>query len=231
MVIEVGIRPADLLRIRRSDVHWTAQTLRWPASAKGQGAPARTVPLTAGGLQALRAFDASIALDPTQTEPYLALVSLKGVAVDDPRVGAMETLARRKAKLGHDHPDTLQSMNDLANGYGKDGRLADALKLHEETLARRKAKLGHAHPDTLWSMYNIARCHALFVPKAADKGKEAELAIEWLQKAVAAGYNNIAQIKADADTDLDALRGREDFKKLVADLEAKLSKDNKQDRR
>ena len=45
--------------------------------------------------EALRAFDASIALDPTQTEPYLALVSLKGVAVDDPRVGAMEALARR----------------------------------------------------------------------------------------------------------------------------------------
>jgi tetratricopeptide (TPR) repeat protein len=45
--------------------------------------------------EALAAFDASIALDPTQTEPYLALVSLKGVSVDDPRIGAMERLAER----------------------------------------------------------------------------------------------------------------------------------------
>jgi eukaryotic-like serine/threonine-protein kinase len=48
---------------------------------------------------------------------------------------------------------------------------------------------------------------------------DADRAMEWLQKAVAAGYKNAAQIKKDAD--LDSLRVREDFKKLVADLEAK----------
>ena len=30
-----------------------------------------------------------------------------------------ETLALRKAKLGPDHPDTLASMNNLANSYGQ----------------------------------------------------------------------------------------------------------------
>ena len=54
-----------------------------------------------------------------------------------------------KAKLGPDHPDTLTSMNNLADSYDALGRHADALKLREETLALRKAKLGPDHPDTL----------------------------------------------------------------------------------
>ena len=57
-----------------------------------------------------------------------------------------------KAKLGPDHPDTLTSMNNLANSYAALGRHAEALKLREETLALRKAKLGPDHPDTLRSM-------------------------------------------------------------------------------
>ena len=58
VIIAVGMRPADLLKIRRPDVHWDAATLRWPASAKGKGSAARTRPLTPAGLEALRAFDA-----------------------------------------------------------------------------------------------------------------------------------------------------------------------------
>jgi hypothetical protein len=42
---------------------------------------------------------------------------------------------------------------------------------------------------------------------------------------VAAGYKDLSLIKKD--TDLDALRGREDFKKLVSDLEAKLATEKK----
>ena len=58
--------------------------------------------------------------------------------------------------LGPDHPDTLTSMNNLANSYADLGRHAEALKLHEETLALQKAKLGPDHPDTLKSMNNLA---------------------------------------------------------------------------
>jgi serine/threonine protein kinase len=47
---------------------------------------------------------------------------------------------------------------------------------------------------------------------------EADRAMDWLRKAAAAGYKDAAHMKQD--TDLDALRGREDFKKLLADLEA-----------
>ena len=47
----------------------------------------------------------------------------------------------------------------------------------------------------------------------------------WLQKAVAAGYRDPAQMTMDAE--LYALRGREDFKKLVAELEGAKAKDKK----
>ena len=51
-------------------------------------------------------------------------------------------------------------MNNLAVSYAAVGRLAEALKLHEETLALRKAKLGPDHPDTLASMNNLANSYA-----------------------------------------------------------------------
>lgn len=50
-----------------------------------------------------------------------------------------EALALQKAKLGPDHPVTLLSMHNLADGYHEIGRYAEAVKLHEQTLALRKA--------------------------------------------------------------------------------------------
>jgi tetratricopeptide (TPR) repeat protein len=61
---------------------------------------------------------------------------------------------------GPDHPDTLRSMNNLANSYDVLGRYADALKLREDTLALRKVKLGPDHPDTLQSMGSLANSYA-----------------------------------------------------------------------
>jgi len=58
-IVQVGIRPADLLKVRKTDIDASASTLRWPASAKGKGAAARTVPLTPGGLAALLALEAA----------------------------------------------------------------------------------------------------------------------------------------------------------------------------
>jgi tetratricopeptide (TPR) repeat protein len=161
------------------------------------------------------------------------LVSMNKLAASYTNVGRhaealkllKETLALRKAKLGPDHPDTLASMNNLAVSYALLGLYSEALKLLEETLALQKTKLGPSHPNTLGSIYNIAYLHALMIPKSPDHAKEADLAMEWLQKAVAAGYKNLEQFKKD--TGLDALRGREDFKTLVAELEAKLAAEKK----
>ncbi len=66
-------------------------------------------------------------------------------------------------------------------------------------------------------------------PPGADATRladaDADQAMGWLHKAVAAGYNNVEHIKRDKD--LDALREREDFKKLLADLGAKVATEKK----
>ncbi len=49
-----------------------------------------------------------------------------------------ETLARCRAVLGPEHPQTLGAMNNLASSYHNLGRHAEALKLREETLAIEK---------------------------------------------------------------------------------------------
>jgi hypothetical protein len=111
----------------------------------------------------------------------------------------------------------------VATTYANLGRYSDALKLHEETLAMKTAKLGPHHRETATTLYNIACCNALMIPKSTDRLKQADLAMEWLKKAIAAGYKDVAQIKTDSD--LDSLRTREDFKKLLAEVEGKAEKD------
>ncbi len=77
-------------------------------------------------------------------------------------------------------------------------------------------------------LYQAARCRALVAatqaeaaaPDAARRSEEeAGRAMSWLQKAVAAGYRNADQLRKDPA--LEALRGREDFRTLLAGLGAK----------
>lgn len=128
------------------------------------------------------------------------------------------TLALQKVKLGADHPHTLLSMNSVANSYATLGRYAEALKLREERLALMKAKFGPNYPAIVNTIYDIACTHALMIPKAQDPIKQSEVAMDWLKQAVNAGFNNVEHMKKD--TDLDSLRDRADFKKLLAELEA-----------
>ena len=78
------------------------------------------------------------------------------------------------------------------------------------------------------SLYAAARFRAVTAgvqakAKTADAAKlakdDADRAMQWLQKAVQAGYKDSAHMKKD--TYLDPLREREDFKKLLAELEGK----------
>jgi hypothetical protein len=61
--------------------------------------------------------------------------------------------------LGPDHPDTLQSRNNLANSYRAAGRTSEAITLHEQTLAARERVLGPDHPYTLQSRNNLANSY------------------------------------------------------------------------
>ena len=69
-------------------------------------------------------------------------------------------------------------------------------------------------------LYDLARVYAVASDKVADARQEyADRAMELLHKAVRIGYKNATRIEQDKD--LDPIRGRDDFKKLLADLEAK----------
>ncbi len=61
-----------------------------------------------------------------------------------------------KARRGPEHPLTLASMHNLAEGYRDDGQSDKALPLFVETFQGRKSTLGPDHPDTLKSMGDLA---------------------------------------------------------------------------
>jgi hypothetical protein len=104
-------------------------------------------------------------------------------------------------------------------------------------LQKRKAAAGCLETAAKWealqrtdadSLYNSACMRAVCAavmqatdPTAAGAAKaqeQADRALAWLQKAVAAGYKDLAHLKKDED--LDPLRSRDDFKKMLAALEA-----------
>jgi tetratricopeptide (TPR) repeat protein/tRNA A-37 threonylcarbamoyl transferase component Bud32 len=71
--------------------------------------------------------------------------------------------------------------------------------------------------------FDFACVYSVASGKIADKkGEYADRAMELLQKAVQAGWTNAAHIEQDHD--LDALRDRAEFKKLIADLEKQAQK-------
>ncbi len=71
------------------------------------------------------------------------------------RVFLEEALSVRRRVLGEDHPDTLTSMNNLANDLWALGDASGARELHEEALSIRRRVLGEEHPSTLSSLHNL----------------------------------------------------------------------------
>jgi len=69
---------------------------------------------------------------------------------------ARQALAINKAVLGERHPDTANSLNNLASLLDLQGDYAAAKPLYEQALAIRKAVLGERHPDTAQSLNNLA---------------------------------------------------------------------------
>jgi tetratricopeptide (TPR) repeat protein len=61
----------------------------------------------------------------------------------------------RRSRLGADHPDTLESANNLALNLWWLGQYEPASRLAEDTLTRRRV-LGDDHPQTLESAINFA---------------------------------------------------------------------------
>jgi tetratricopeptide (TPR) repeat protein len=106
--------------------------------------------------------------------------------------------------LGEDHPDTLGSMNHLADLYGDQGRNDEAEPLLLEALETSKRVLGDDHPYTASTLYNLA---CLEVP--LGNGTKA---MDWLRQSVDAGWANADLLGRDSD--LESLHGPE-FDALV----------------
>ena len=62
----------------------------------------------------------------------------------------------RKDILGEKHPDTLESLNNLAVIYYSVGRLGETLPLLKKAYVLRNQVLGEKHPETLTSLNNLA---------------------------------------------------------------------------
>jgi hypothetical protein len=84
------------------------------------------------------------------------------------------------------------------------------------------------------SLYTAARMRAVTAAvfrstPGADAARlaeeESDRAMAWLKQAVAAGYKDAAQMRQDKD--LDPLRERDDFKKLLVELEQKAPSNEK----
>ena len=68
-------------------------------------------------------------------------------------------LAIREKALGPDHPETGQSLHNLAVLLQAQGDFAAARPLHEWALAIRERTLGPEHPETGTSLNNLSLIH------------------------------------------------------------------------
>jgi hypothetical protein len=57
-----------------------------------------------------------------------------------------EVLEKRTRILGKDHPDTLSTMNKLANTLGDQGKVDEAALMRREVPEKRTKILGEDHP-------------------------------------------------------------------------------------
>src|SRR5262249_46579548 len=113
------------------------------------------------------------------------------------------------------HPRLKSAMHNLRLQIFRDRRDAPGCR----QTAERWEKLGRTDAA---SLYDAACFRAVTAGLLADDppaaSAEADRAMDWLRKAVAAGYRNHAQLASDED--LAALRGRADFRALVRSMPA-----------
>ncbi len=65
----------------------------------------------------------------------------------------------RRRELGEEHPDTLNSQNNLAASYCSDGKCEQAISLFESTLKLQKVRPGENAPESLITQNNLAAAY------------------------------------------------------------------------
>ncbi|HHP7244585.1 MAG TPA: tetratricopeptide repeat protein [Elainellaceae cyanobacterium] len=64
-------------------------------------------------------------------------------------------------RLGDEHPDVAQSLNNLALLYNTQGRYEEAEPLYQQALAMNQRLLGNEHPDVAQSLNNLAALYQM----------------------------------------------------------------------
>ena len=116
---------------------------------------------------------------------------------------AIEALKIRREVLGDKHPDTADSINNLALLYSKQAQYAKAEPLFLEALKIKRETLGDKHPKTALSINNLA----LLYYKQAQYAKAEPLYLEALKikrealgnkhPSTALSINNLAMLYSD----------------------------------
>ncbi len=86
-------------------------------------------------------------------------------------------MAGKEKALGKDHPSTLDTVNNMALVFDKQGRYDDALEWYERALAGYEKALGKDHPSTHRTVHNMA--------SVFDKQGRYDDALEWYDRALA----------------------------------------------
>jgi tetratricopeptide (TPR) repeat protein len=63
-----------------------------------------------------------------------------------------QTIWLRETVLGKEHPDTLTSINNLAQVLSRRGKYEEAEKIYRQALGLKETVLGKEHPSTLTSV-------------------------------------------------------------------------------
>jgi serine/threonine protein kinase len=80
-----------------------------------------------------------------------------------------DTLSKQRRILGDRHPDTLNTIHQLANVLTLQRRYAESAELFREALAGRRAVLGESHGDTIWSLSDLGATLSLFGEKSESE--------------------------------------------------------------
>ena len=113
-------------------------------------------------------------------------------------------------------PDNPRFLNSLRRALGKQIRVYSALDQPSEAIRRRgthRSRRGDPH-----ELYAVACVLSLSVrlPPWGRGAILADDAVRTLRQAIAAGWDDAAL--SCRDSDLDPLRGRDDFRRLLAEL-------------
>jgi serine/threonine-protein kinase len=135
------------------------------------------------------------------------------------RANALSLLTRH-AEAARDWHRALELDNGPDRPYFRLQRAVSLARAGDHAQAFSEANaLAEVTDVNALTLYNAACVCSLASAAVKNDDRYAARAVELLRQAVAKGYKDVEHLKKDPD--LDSLRGRDDFKQLLKDLEAK----------